>query len=137
MQGLQDKYQRLSYAKRLLLLLGVPAILAFLIYKYEPFESDSSLGVLIIVLLWWLTVFGWLNYLDQKDFSRKLVLKITQLKPEVREDLISETDFQLEGDAIYHEKLDEITIEKAEKFIRKIERAPVKDLEEPSYTTAK
>jgi hypothetical protein len=79
------------------LLLGVPTILAILIYKFNPLISESNWGLVIIIALWWLLVFGWLNYYQKKEQLRQFAIQITQLPKGELEEMVKQVDIQLEG----------------------------------------
>lgn len=119
MRNFPKQFNKLSYGLKLLLLLGVPTILAFIIYQNNPLASDTNLGLLIIIAMWWLIVFGWLNFYKQKEETRKLVIKISQLPAEEREKLIREADIHIDEDTT-KEILERDLYPKAERLIENI-----------------
>lgn len=116
------RYNKLSYGFQLLLLLGVPTLLALIIYKNNPLVSNANLGPLIIIAMWWLIVFGWLNFYEQKEEIKKLVIKISQLPPDEREKLIKEADIHINEDTT-EEILERDIYPKAGQLIESVDHA--------------
>ncbi len=121
MDNLHQKFESWSYWRQILFLIGLPILLGFLIYKFNPLISNSSLGLLIIIALWWLVVFGWLNFYRKKEQLREFAIQVALLSQEDRERLILNANIQLDADLKLGE-LEENIYPKAEAFIENVNR---------------